>query len=372
MTIRYTKRDKAIIRTSFVGIAANILLAAFKAAVGFVAGSVAIVMDALNNLSDVLSSVITILGTSMSSRPADSGHPFGHGRVEYFSAIIISIIVLAAGFSAMFESVKKIIHPTEPTYTTLTMVVIIVSILVKILLGRYVKRKGDELDSDSLKGSGSDALYDAIVTLSTLVSAVIMLLTGINLDGVFGLLISLFIISSGMSMLRSPVNQLLGKGAPRRLINQIRKEVMAFPEVHGVNDIILNYYGPDTIIGSMHISILDTMTARRIHGLTRAISEELFERHGIIATIGIYAINTTGKLADMEKEVTGFINSQPHVLQSHGFYYYESRHYVTIDIVHDDGITDDAEFESDMKAKLAKRFPDLKFNIVIDHSYTGQ
>lgn len=370
--MNFDNRNKEIIRTSVVGIIANVFLATFKSIVGIIAGSVAIIMDAVNNLSDVLSSVVTILGTRLSARPADAGHPFGHGRMEYFSAIVISIIVLVAGFSALFESVKKIIHPTNPTYTSVTLLVIIVAIIVKIVLGRYVKRRGEQLESDSLIASGADAMFDAIVTLATLVSAGIMLITGVNLDGIFGVLISLVIIRAGMGMLSSPVNELLGKGAPRRLTDEIRKEIMKRPEVHSVNDIILNYYGPETIIGSMHISVLDTMTAREIHGLTRSISEELFERHGIIATIGIYAINTSGKLADMEKEVTSFINSQDHVIQSHGFYYFADQKRITIDIVHDNSIHDDKAFEDDMKIKLAKRFPNVKFNIVIDHSYTGK
>ena len=162
-------RSSQIIRTSVVGIVANVLLAAFKAVVGLIAGSVAIVMDAVNNLSDALSSVITIVGTKLSQRPPDREHPFGFGRVEYFSAIIIALIVLAAGVTSLVESVKKIITHTEPSYTTVTLVVIIVAIAVKIVLGLFVKRKGQQLKSDALVASGSDALFDAIITLATLV-----------------------------------------------------------------------------------------------------------------------------------------------------------------------------------------------------------
>ena len=169
-------RNKQIIRTSVVGVAANVLLAAFKAVVGLMAGSVAVVMDALNNLSDVLSSVITIVGTKLSERPADHEHPFGHGRIEYFSAIIIAVIVLMAGIGALVESIRKIIEPTTPTYTAATLTVIVVAIVVKIVLGRYVKRQGERLKSDALIASGADALFDAMVTLATLVSAGIMLL----------------------------------------------------------------------------------------------------------------------------------------------------------------------------------------------------
>ena len=156
-------RSQEIIRTSWIGIAANVLLAGFKAAVGILASSVAIVMDAVNNLSDALSSVITIVGTKLSQRPADRKHPFGFGRIEYFSAIIIAVIVLSAGITSLIESVKKIFDPTEPEYTTTTLVVIVVAIVVKLILGQYVKKKGEQLKSDALIASGSDALFDAVI-----------------------------------------------------------------------------------------------------------------------------------------------------------------------------------------------------------------
>ena len=152
-------RSQEIIRTSWIGILTNVLLAGFKAAVGILASSVAIVMDAVNNLSDALSSVITIVGTKLSQRPADRKHPFGFGRIEYFSAILIAVIVLSAGITSLIESVKKIFYPTEPSYTTVTLVVIVVAIIVKLVLGQYVKRKGEQLNSDALIASGSDALF---------------------------------------------------------------------------------------------------------------------------------------------------------------------------------------------------------------------
>ncbi|MBQ9287640.1 MAG: cation diffusion facilitator family transporter, partial [Bacteroidaceae bacterium] len=155
-----TSRNEQIIQTSYIGIATNVLLAGFKAAVGLVANSVAIVMDAVNNLSDALSSVITIVGAKLSQRPADQEHPFGHGRIEYFSAIIIAILVMWAGVTSLIESVKKIIHPTEPDYSVITLTVIILAIGVKLILGQYVKKKGQELKSDALIASGSDALFD--------------------------------------------------------------------------------------------------------------------------------------------------------------------------------------------------------------------
>lgn len=285
-------RNAQIIRTSWIGILANVLLAGFKASVGILANSVAVIMDAVNNLSDAMSSVITIVGTKLSQRPADRKHPFGFGRIEYFSAIAISVIVISAGVTSLVESAKKILNPTSPDYSSVTLIVIVVAIVVKILLGFYVKRKGMQLNSDALKASGSDALFDAVITLATLVSAGIMLLWNVSLDGVLGVLISLAIIKAGAEMLTSPVNELLGTSIPASLTEQIIKEVSEFEGVHGVFDLILHNYGPEVKIGSLHVNVYDTMSAHEIHGLTRRITTQMYERHGIILTVGIYAIAT--------------------------------------------------------------------------------
>jgi cation diffusion facilitator family transporter len=364
-------RSSQIIRTSVVGIVANIFLAAFKAGAGIVAGSVAIVMDAVNNLSDALSSVITIIGTVLSRRPADLKHPFGYGRVEYFSAIIIAIIVLMAGTTSLIESVKKIIEPTSPTYTTTTLVVIIVAIVVKLLLGRYVKQRGEALKSDALVASGSDALFDAIITLSTLVSAVIMLLWDVSLDGILGTLISCVIIKAGFEMIASPVNELLGARISPEFVKELKSEVLAMPNVHGVYDIILHNYGPDVIIGSLHINVYDTLSAYDVHGLTRQITEMLYERHGAIITVGVYAIATGGnKRADLQKTVMQMLCSHPDVLQAHGFYFFPNEQRISVDVVPVEKIHDEPAFAKRLTAELQALVPGYGVTVVIDHNYS--
>ena len=258
------ERNQEIIRTSLVGVVANVLLAAFKAFVGLVSGSIAILMDAVNNLTDVLSSVITIAGTKLSERPADREHPFGHGRIEYFTAIVISVIVLMAGVASMVESVRKLLTPGKPEYDLPAIIVIVAAIVVKLLLGRYVKRTGERLKSDALKASGADALFDALVTLSTLVSAAIMLIWKVNIDAVLGIFISCVILRAGYEMLLSPINELLGSHISRDFVNDLKKEVLSFEPVMGVYDIIMNNYGHNTFIGSLHVNVPDTMTAREI------------------------------------------------------------------------------------------------------------
>ena len=365
------ERNQKIIRVSIVGIAANVLLAAFKAAVGLVAGSIAIVMDAVNNLSDALSSVITIVGTKLSARPADREHPFGHGRVEYLTAIVIALIVSAAGVTSLVESVQKLFNPSVPSYSTVTLVVIIVAIAVKLVLGRYVKSQGEKLKSDALIASGADALFDAIVTLSTLVSAGIMLLWGVNLDGIIGTIISLVIIKAGLEMLASPIGELLGRRISPEFVSALKEKAMSFEEVNGVYDIIVNNYGPNVLIGSMHVSVPESMTARQIHLLSRTMAAELYKEFGVIMTIGIYALYTGDTpMAHLQNDVIRTANSQNGVLQTHAFYYYADRNLVTIDVVPDDNVKDEKAFVQSISDLLARSFPDYNFSIVLDHNYS--
>ena len=363
-------RSRQIIRTSVVGIITNVLLAGFKALVGLLAHSVAIVLDAVNNLSDALSSVITIIGTKLSERPADKEHPFGYGRVEYFTAIIISSIVLTTGITSLVESVRKIINPTQPDYTTITLIVIIAAIVTKLVLGWYVRKQGQKLESDALIASGSDALFDAVITLATLISAGIMLIWNVSLDGYLGVLISVVIIKAGIEMLSSPITQLLGASVSAELTRQIKSEILEQEGVQGVYDIIVHGYGPNLSIGSLHISVPDTMDAHQIHGLTRKISEMMMSRHGIVMTVGIYAIATgNNRHAELQKEVVQTLSQQEHVIQVHGFYYYESENCVSVDVVPDMTVTDDQAFINLLTEKLKPILKDLQISIVIDHDY---
>ena len=358
-------RSQEIIRTSWIGIAANLLLAGFKAAVGVLSSSVAILMDAVNNLSDALSSVITIVGTKLSQRPADRKHPFGFGRVEYFSAIIIAVIVLSAGITSLIESVQKIFDPTEPEYTSTTLVVIVVAIMVKLLLGLYVKRKGVQLKSDALTASGADALFDAVITTATLVSAGVMLLWGLSLDGILGALISLVIIKAGVEMLSSPVDELLGTSIPQELTSQIKKEIA---EVEGV---ILHNYGPGIKMGSLHASVYDTMSAHDIHGLTRKISTLMFDRHGIIMTVGIYAIATgdNGRV-ELQSKVIQTLSAHKEIVQVHGFLYSEKDQMLSVDVVPDIYVHDDAALIRQLTSEIQPLAPKTHIVIVVDHNYS--
>ena len=361
-------RDRVIIRTSFVGIGVNLLLSAFKAIIGLLSGSIAVVLDAVNNLSDALSSVITIIGTRLASRKPDKKHPLGHGRIEYLSAMIVAAIVLYAGLTSLVESVKKILHPEAADYSVWSLVIIAAAVAAKLLLGRYVKRKGEAVNSGSLIASGSDALFDAILSASVLASAVIFLIFHISLEAWVGALISVFIIKSGVEMLLETLDELLGKRVDRDTLAQIRKTICQEPKVLGAYDLILHSYGPEKLIGSVHVEVPDTLDAIEIDEMERSIAERVFLQHGVLLTgIGIYAQNTRDEeVLALRSGIYHLVHSHDGVLQTHGFYFDPATRTVTLDIILDYDLDDRQALFDQIVQELRDAYPDCQFRVNMD------
>lgn len=328
-------RDHVIVRTSVIGILTNVLLAAFKAAVGFLSSSIAVVLDAVNNLSDALSSVITIVGTKLAGRLPDKKHPLGYGRIEYLSAMIVSGIVLYAGITSAVESVKKIIHPETPDYSVVSLVIIAVAVAVKVFLGRYVKAQGKKVNSGSLVASGSDALNDAILSASVLVCALLFMLTGVSLEAWVGLVISAFIIKAGVEMMIDTLNQILGIRADRETTDQLKALLTEEEAVSGAYDLILYNYGPDKNLASVHLEVPDTMTALEIDRLTRKLEQKVYARTGVLLTgVSVYARNTgDDEAAQICRNVREMVSAHSWVLQLHGFYVDTGAKQMTFDVV---------------------------------------
>ena len=329
------EREKQIVKTSVVGIIANVVLAAIKAIVGLASNSIAIILDAVNNISDAGSSLITIVGTKLAAKDPDKEHPFGYGRVEYLSAMIISVIVLYAGITSLVEAIKKIMNPVIPTYTTPSLIIVAVAVVVKVVLGRYVKNVGLKVNSDSLVNSGQEAKLDSIVSASTLVAAAIFISFGLSLEAYLGAIISIIIIKSGIDMIRNTISQLLGERNDPELAREVRKTVEDFPGVEGAYDLVLNNYGPDTWNGSIHIEVPDTYTADKLDQMIRDIQLEVYFKHQIILTaIGVYSINTQDPyVIAMLKKLKEIVFSHKYVTQLHGFYVDKSEKTIRFDVV---------------------------------------
>ena len=367
-----TSRDKVIIRTSIIGILANVFLAAFKAVVGFASNSIAIVMDAVNNLSDAASSIITIVGTKLAGKEADKKHPFGYGRIEYLSAMVISILVLYAGLTAFVESVKKIIHPDVPDYSTATLIIVAVAVAVKIVLGRYVKKTGEKVNSDSLVNSGEDATMDSVISASTLAAAAIYLLFNVSLEAWLGAVIAAVIIKSGFGMLSETISKILGERADAELAREIKDTVNSYPEVKGVYDMVMHNYGPDAYNGSLHIEVPDTLSADDLDKLIRKVTLDVFHKHDVLLTaIGVYSFNTKDPDARTAREkVSRIVTSNPYVLQIHGFYIDKVEKTIRFDIVVSFDAKDRKQVYKEVCEQVQKEYPDYTLQVAMDTDFS--
>lgn len=365
-------RENIIVRTSILGILANILLASFKAFVGLVTQSIAVTMDAVNNLSDAASSVITIVGAKLAGKKPDRKHPFGYGRIEYLSAMIISVIVAYAGLSSLIESVKSILDPSTPNYTPVSIVIIAVAIPVKVLMGLYVRKKGREVNSDSLEDSGKDALMDAVLSTATLVSALIYILFELSIEAWVAAGISVFIIKAGVEMISETLSQILGERADKEMAQDIKKTIKSVEGVHGVFDLILNNYGPDSYMASLHIEVKDDMSANEIDAVSREITKLVYEKHGVIITaVGIYSINTKDdEITSMYKKVRKISLSHEGVMQIHGFYADIKKKTITFDVLIDFSVEDRAALYRHIHDDILKEYPDYDLHMVLDADFS--
>ncbi len=360
-------RDKVIMRTSFIGIGANVLLAAFKAAVGIISNSIAVTLDAVNNLSDALSSVITIIGAKLAGKLPDKKHPLGHGRIEYLSAMIVAAIVLYAGITSFVESVKKILHPEAADYSVVSLIIIASAVIVKIILGRFVKAQGEKVNSGALIASGADALFDAILSASVLASAVIYLVSGISLEAFVGVVISVIIIKSGIEMMMETVDDILGKRADAELVMEIKKQLLSFDEVLGAYDLNINNYGPDKNYATVHLELPDTMTVDQVDVLTRKVQTKVFKETGVVLTgVGVYSYNTTdNEAAKLRNTVRKIVMDHDWALQMHGFYADVENRTIRFDVVISFDITPEDALKT-LHAELAEAVPGYTLHIAPD------
>ena len=361
-------RARRIVRTSFVGIAANVLLAVFKAMVGFAAGSVAVVMDAVNNLSDALGSVLTLAGVQLARHPPTARHPFGYGRIEYFSAVSIAALVLGAGAGSLIESVKKIVNPVTPDFTFVSLSIVAVAVGAKLVLGRYVSAQGRACNSDALVASGADASFDAVLSAATLGGALLVKFAGLNLDGWIGAVISLFILKAGAGMLMESVGNIMGRRPDSEVTKKIRATVEAVPGVIGAYDLVLHNYGPDSAIGSIHVEIDSSLDAAAIHRLTHAVQRAVLDTSNVFLTVGIYAIDPARR--DDIAAIKAAAKAHPGVKTVHGAFFDDDSATITFDVQVDFTVRDRDALRKALLADLAPRFPNRTFTINFDTDYS--
>lgn len=364
-------RERIIIRTSIIGIIGNVLLVIGKALIGVLAHSISIITDAINNLSDALSSLITIIGTKIANKKPDKKHPFGHGRAEYLTSMIIALIILVAGGTAIYESIKSIIENSNPTHDYWSIIVISLAIVTKVGLGLYFHYVGKKTESGPLKASGKDALFDALLSVATIIGIITSMVWGFNIEGYVGILIGLFIIKTGIEVLRDGVSLIVGERADPEYTNKIKQIVCSFPGVYGAYDLIINNYGTGKAIASVHIEVDDNMPAKEIHHLTRNITEKIYLETGAITTVGIYAKNEgNDEIKDIKSFVLDLIKNDEDIKQLHGFYVDASKNLITFDLVMNFTCKHPDTKIEQIKATVKAKYPKYNYYIVQDTDFS--
>ena len=371
MIMLESNREKTIVRTSVIGIVVNVFLVLFKAFVGFASNSIAVILDAVNNLSDALSSVVTIIGAKLGAKQPNKKHPLGYGRIEYLSSMIIAALVLYAGGTSLVESVKKIFKPGDVEYGTVSIIIISVAIVAKLILGLFVKKQGKKVNSGALVASGSDALFDAILSASVLASAIIYLIWGISLEAYVGVIIAGFIIKAGIEMMIETLNDIIGKREDAETSKELKRIICEEESVLGAYDLILFNYGPNKNYGSVHIELPDTMSVNDVDKITRKIQLDVFQKTGVILTgIGVYSFNTSDdEVAQIRNTIQKTVLSHEWALQMHGFYADTEKKTIRFDVV----ISFDIERKDAMEIlnkEVGDLYPSYEITIIPDVDVT--
>ena len=278
-------RGKYAMLSSITGIIVNVLLSAFKIIIGVIANSMSIISDGLNNVSDAGSSIVTMIGFKLSQKRVDEDHPWGHGRMEYITALFVDILIILVGFELLQSSVEKIIHPELPEISNTTIILLVVAILVKLWLFLFYRKIAKKIDSAAIKGTAYDSISDSVSTLAVLISAFVARFAGISIDGYVSLLVSLFILVTGAKAIKEIIDVLLGQKPDPEFVKSIQDFTKNYKEINGIHDIMVHDYGPGRKIVSFHAEVPANSNILKAHDIIDQMEQDIFEKFGCITTI---------------------------------------------------------------------------------------
>ncbi len=369
-------REKYGVLSGFVGIAVNIILAVSKLIIGTFSGSISITADAVNNFSDAGSSVITLIGFKISNKPADSSHPYGHGRIEYISGLIVSFIVLMFGIELMKTSIDRIINPVAITYSLWAIVVLILSIGCKIWLGLSNRKLGKSINSTAMSAVFTDCLSDSGATAVTIISMLLAHFAGINIDGLLGVVVAVIIIVAGVNIIRDTLNPLLGQAPDKELVKNIEDLILSYDKVVGLHDLIIHNYGSSKIFGSVHVEVPVNENILVVHEIMDSIEVEIKNKFGVELVAHSDPLETDNELvAKSKEELIAIIRDIDESLTIHDFRIVSGPTYTNL--IFDVVVPFNLKMtEDEVKEKISKNVKHHKPNcncvITVDRSYYGE
>ena len=371
--------EDAAVRTSYgvfasvVGIVVNLLLSAVKFTIGALVSSVSVMSDAVNNLSDGLSNVIAFAGIRLASRPADDDHPFGHGRYEYVTALIVSLLIILAGLEFLKSGIEAILHPNDLRFSVVAVTVLVISLAGKLFLGLFNRNIGRRINSDVLKANAADAFGDMLITGVTIVSMLAFGLFNINIDGYAGVIVSVMIIRAGILIAKDTLQPLIGEPVTAELRGKIKRFVEGYEGVTGSHDLIVHSYGPSTFMATIHAEIPDTTDIVKGHELMDLIERDCMEKLGILLTIHMDPVSTGPEAESYRKMLSEVLRETGEGLQFHDLRFVKGQNRINLifDILCEKRLSPPEEevLKKTVSDKCQERDPRFACVITIDYHF---
>ncbi len=363
-------RQGVVMATSAVGIIVNVLLASVKVAIGVLANSIAVISEGINNATDSLSSVITMVGAKLSNKRPTKKHPFGYGRIEYITSLIIAGLIIATAVELLKSSIKLIIEPQDLTVNTLTLIIIAASALVKLWLAWYTIKKGKQVNSGILVAMGTDSRNDCIVSAVTIVSAVVFIVFKFSVDAYAGIITSLFIFKAGFDILKDTLANLLGQPVEKETADELYSIIRSTPGVLNAADMILHNYGPDRYSGSVNIEMDHQMTVEQLYSTIHKLQLDIMHQKGITMVFGIYAVDRDhSEIKQMRQQIAQYVRGKEHIISYHALYLEPQTNLIYVDLVVDYDLKDWDGLRTDFTEYMHNLYPDNKIELTIETEY---
>lgn len=363
-------REGTVVAVSGLNILVNLIFAAIKVVIGLAVSSIAIVSEGVNNATDSATSLITIVGTKLSAKHPTEKHPFGFGRIEYLTSLLISVLILFTGAELMESSVKLIFAPQEMSISYVTMAIIAVSALVKLALGLFTIKEGKRVDSSSLVALGTECRSDSVVSVITLVTALVFLVFHVSLDAYAGIIMSLIVLKAGLEVLKETLSDILGQAGEKELAQELYRIIRAEPLVLNAADMMLHNYGPDAYSGSVNVEIDHSKTVGEVYAALHELQLRIMHEKHITMVFGIYAVDRDHtEIRRLREQVAAFVRSREHVTSFHALYIHPNGKDIYVDLVVDYALTDWEALRKDFTAYMAELYPDKHLELVIETNY---
>lgn len=364
------EREGVITAVSALGIAVNLLIAAAKVVLGLFASSIAIVSEGVNNASDAMTSVLTLVGSRLAGKLPDAKHPFGYGRVEYLTSLVIAGLILFTGIEMLISSVRLIFEPSELNVSVPALAVVAVSAVIKFLLGVFTVSAGKRSGSGALVGVGLDCRNDSFISVVTILSAVIFIVSGVSVDAYVGVLMSLLVVKAGFDVLRDTVSELLGRPGDAELAAKLYREIRSTPGILGAVDMMLHNYGPDAYSGSVNVEIDHEKTVGEVYDFLHALQLRIMREYNVTLVFGVYAVDGDHEeVRVIRQRIAEFVRAHEHVKSFHAVYLDPASPRLYCDLIVDYELRDWSLLRGEFTGFMRESFPELELVLTIETEF---